>query len=299
MSYRIRTVVEKTGIPRNTLLAWERRYGIPEPGRTEGGHRVYTEEDLRLLLRLQELLENGHRIGEAVALLRRNVEPERAVEGATPLEVLKAKLQASLLAFDRHDADDVYHRLSAFSLRRVIDDVLMPILRDVGDGWHAGEVSVAQEHFTSSFVREQLILMLNRLESGPSGGPMAICAGYPNEQHEIGLLAVAVKLALRGWRVAYLGADLPIEELADLLTRRRAELVCQSVISPRPPAELRAYTARLSRVAPPGTQIALGGPGVGELADELHGRVLFCTTFDDLLERIDRRSWSTAQAVQP
>jgi DNA-binding transcriptional MerR regulator len=79
MSYRIRTVVEITGIPRNTLLAWERRYGIPEPGRTEGGHRVYREEDLQLLVRLQKLLDQGLRIGEAVALLRRNSEPERGI----------------------------------------------------------------------------------------------------------------------------------------------------------------------------------------------------------------------------
>jgi len=290
MAYRIRSVVEMTGIPRNTLLAWERRYGVPNPGRTQGGHRVYSDDDVNILLRLKELLDRGHRIGEAVALLHRNAEPERAnADALAPIDQQRDQLVEALLAFDRATADEVYHRISSYSIRRVIDEVLLPVLQTVGDGWHRGDVTVAQEHFTSAFIREQLITMLNRLESGPVGGPVAVCAGFPGETHEIGLLAVAVKLALRGWRVAYLGADLPLEELAGILLSRNAELICQSIMTPRDANELRGYASRLLHMVPTSTVVSLGGPGVAGLKSESTARLLFCPKFDDLVELLERR----------
>ena len=206
----------------------------------------------------------------------------------TPIDQQRAQLVQALLEFDRAEADEVYHRIGSFAIRRVIDDVLLPVLQEIGDGWHRGEVTVAQEHFASAFVREQLITMLNRLESGPVGGPVAVCAGYPGEPHEIGLLAVAVKLALRGFRVAYLGADLPLEELAGILLSRKAELICQSIFTPRSAKELRQYASRLLHMVPGSTVIALGGPGVAGLQGESTERLLFCPDFGDLVEALDR-----------
>ena len=294
MAYRIRSVVEMTGIPRNTLLAWERRYGVPTPGRTQGGHRVYSDDDVALLMRLKELLGRGHRIGEAVELLRKNAEPERAnADAIAPIEQHRKELLEALIAFDRATADNVYHRVGSYAIRRVIDEVLIPIQREVGDRWHAGEVSVAQEHYATAFIREQLITMLNRLESGPVGGPVAVCAGYPGEGHELGLLAVAVKLALRGWRVAYLGADLPLEELAGVLLSRKAELICQSILQPQDLRELKKYAGRLLRMVPESTLVALGGPGVTHLKQDSTDRLLFCPTFDDLVEQVEERRTAT------
>lgn len=294
MAYRIRSVVEMTGIPRNTLLAWERRYGVPTPGRTQGGHRVYSDDDVALLMRLKELLGRGHRIGEAVELLRKNAEPERAnADAIAPIEQHRKELLNALIAFDRATADNVYHRVGSYAIRRVIDEVLIPIQREVGDRWHAGDVSVAQEHYTTAFIREQLITMLNRLESGPVGGPVAVCAGYPGEGHELGLLAVAVKLALRGWRVAYLGADLPLEELAGVLLSRKAELICQSILQPQDLRKLKTYAGRLLRMVPESTLVALGGPGVTHLKQDSTERLLFCPTFDDLVEQVEERRTAT------
>jgi MerR family transcriptional regulator, light-induced transcriptional regulator len=288
MSYRIHTVVEMTGVPRNTLLAWERRYGVPTPDRTDGGHRVYSEDDVRLLQQLTAMLERGHRIGEAVALMRKTGEPARA-GGTRPIERYRDELRDALVGFDRATADDVYHLAATFPIRRVIDDVLLPVLLEIGEGWHAGKVSIAQEHFASAFIREQLITMLHRLESGPNGGPVALCAGFPGESHEIPLLAVAVKLALRGWRVVYLGANLPIDEMASLLNTRDVALICQSLITAREPEAVREHALRLSRMAGPTTRIALGGPGAAPLVGESTERVLFCTTFDQLVERLEER----------
>ncbi|MFK7926786.1 MAG: B12-binding domain-containing protein [Myxococcota bacterium] len=287
MPYRIRSVVEMTGIPRNTLLAWERRYGVPTPDRTPGGHRVYADADVQVLRRLKLLIGKGHRISEAVALLRRSAEPERSrTDGLAPIEQQRDALRDALIDFDRQQADEIYHHLSAWPIRRVIDSVLMPVLREVGDGWHRGEISIAQEHFTSAFVREQLITMLNRLESGPVGGPVVVCAGYPGEAHEIGLLSIAVKLAMRGWRVAYLGADLPIEELAGVLNARGASLICQSVFTPRDAQELTLYAGKLLALVDSSTRIAFGGPGVAKLAPHSTDRLFFCPEFSDLVKRV-------------
>jgi len=287
MSYRIRTVVDLTGVPRNTLLAWERRYGVPTPDRTDGGHRVYSEDDVQLLRRLVDLIDQGHRVGEAIALLRRTGEPARAA-GELPIDRHRQDLGDALLDFDRAAADQTYHLLGSFPIRRIIDDVLMPLLREIGDGWHAGTVSIAQEHFASAFIREQLITMLHRLESGPKGGPVAICAGFPGESHEIPLLAVAVKLALRGWRVVYLGASLPLEELGRLLQTRSVELVCQSLITEREPAAIRDHAIRLLQLTSTPTRIVVGGPGAAPHGALSTDRMWFVATFDDMVDRLDQ-----------
>lgn len=285
MSYRIRSIVEKTGIPRNTLLAWERRYGVPVPDRTQGGHRVYSEDDLQLLVRLTQLLDAGHRISEAVALVRRAGEPARA-SGEQPLLQHRNAVREALLSFDRARADEAFHLASTFPIRRVIDDLLLPILVEVGDGWHEGSITIAQEHFTSAFVREQLITLLHRLESGPPGGPIALCAGFPGESHEIPLLAISVKLALRGWRIVYLGANLPIEEIGGLLLQRDVDLICQSLVTVREPDAVRVHATQLLRLAPSHTRIALGGPGAAPLVGESTERLFYCARFEDLLEHI-------------
>ncbi len=288
--YRISTVSEMTGIPRNTLLAWERRYGLLSPERNDSGYRTYSEQDVAKLRRVKEFLDQGYKISEAVALMRRAVPPQ------VDLPVARGEAQANvrdalaerLLAFDRNGADAVRQRLVLFSFKRSIDEVYLPLLRDVGDAWHRGEVTVAQEHFVTAFVREQMMAMLHSLGAGPEGGPLVVCSGPPGEQHELGLIATAVKLALRGCRVSYLGLDLPPEELAAAASVQRATLVCQSVVQSRSEKELIAYARVLRELVDPEIAVALGGAAVADLEEEVDG-VWFVGDVDDLLERLTER----------
>lgn len=285
MGYRIKTVAEMTGIPRNTLLAWERRYGLLEPDRTDSGYRVYSDEDVALLRRIQTYRNQGYKISEAISLTARPT--HRVGEGVQAQETSAAEVREAmkthLLSFDRAGADEVRQKLALFSFRRCLEEVYLPILRDVGTGWEAGEVTIAQEHFISAFCREQMITMLHSLESGPETGASALLSGYPGEVHELGLLAVAVLLALHGFRVSYLGVDMPQSEIIRLANEQQPDLICQSIIAPRQTSQLIHYAEQLRANVSSDILIVLGGPGVAEVPSHAVGGVLFCHTFEALL----------------
>ncbi len=262
MSYRVKTVASMTGIPRPTLLAWERRYDILEPRRSPTGHRIYTEDDVAVLRDLKARVDAGLSIGEAVRL-RREAKAERPAPASSAPTELVSWLIGALLEFDRTSADRLAPRLRQLTFQQQIDDVFLPILRRIGDDWATGQVSVAQEHFASAWCREQLFAIFHGLGAGPEGGPEVVCALAPGEVHELGLLGVALHLALSGWRVTWLGADLPIDELCELARARRPNLVCLSLMMEHGPGEAEGWIRRLREAAPDRTIVAVGGRAAG------------------------------------
>ncbi|MFT7518615.1 MAG: DNA-binding transcriptional MerR regulator [Kiritimatiellia bacterium] len=279
MGYRIKTVSELTGIPRHTLLAWHRRYDLIEPDRTDAGHRVYSDSDVATLVRVKEMLDQGLRIGEAVEFLQGRAS-ETPVATDHPVRVI---LLAALLDYDRPLAAAHLKRLAHMSFQSQLDDVLSPLLQELGDGWHDGLISVSQEHFASAFVREAMIAMLANLDHGPKGGPVVLSAGIPGEPHELGMLSTAIKLTLRGYRQLYVGLNLPIKELALLAERQSAKLVCQSGIL-MPPEEIEAHAIQLRKLLPPWTTLAIGGPKVSGLSKR--DGIWWCPTFEELSARL-------------
>ncbi|MBK7756457.1 MAG: MerR family transcriptional regulator [Deltaproteobacteria bacterium] len=217
MGYRIKTVAELVGISKGTLLAWERRYSFVVPERAENGYREYTDADVERLRRIKRLVEEGYKISEAISLTHEAAAPA-AVVAPSSVEVgglcqLQKELLEALRRYDLTTATALNERLAGLSFQQRIEQIFMPLLREVGERWAEGSLSVAQEHFASEFCREQLAAMLVSVGYGPKEGPTAICATYPGERHELALLSLAVRLALAGYRVRYLGADLPLKDL--------------------------------------------------------------------------------------
>ncbi len=285
MSYRIKTVADMTGVPRQTLLSWERRYGLPNPARLDNGYRVYSDDDIALIVRVQQMRGKGYSISEAMTLVGEEA-PETTdapSEGAT--EDLVRDLISALLGFDRQRAEQLDARTTLMSFEQRLDDIYLPTLRAVGDRWHDGKATVGQEHFASYFLRERLIGMLRQIGSGPAAGPVAVCGGYPGEQHEFGLLSVALKMALRGYRIVYLGPDMPPEDLAAVARERDAALVLQSVMKQTASAALELYAERLLDQLPPDTLLAIGGPGVHNGPSD-NERIVFASSFASLQERL-------------
>jgi DNA-binding transcriptional MerR regulator len=269
MRYRMKTVSDLTGIPRNTLVAWERRYGIPEPERLSNGYRLYSDRDIGVLIKLRDAIAKGLAISEAVEMVREGAEPATAPAAASAssagMPQIGADLLEALLAFDRVHADRLMERLLHLPFLAAIDDVYFPLLRRVGDMWQAGEASVAQEHFVTVFVRDQLVAMLLRVGVGRTQGPRVACVTFPGEKHELALLALAVHLSLRGCRVTYLGADLPAPELSTFVQQTRPDWLCVSVIVPVEVKTLASFARAVKRAGGEGTTVVIGGAGLPEL----------------------------------
>jgi len=188
--------------------------------------------------------------------------PLPASAQAPELGDVRRQLRDTLLRFDRQGALGVYDRLGHLPPERRAEDVLLPVMREIGDLWQDARAVVAQEHFASGFVREKLAEMIGELDTGVAPGPEGVCAGAPGDQHELGLMACAVRLASAGWKVLYLGADVPIEELRRVVAERRPALLCTSVVVRQDPASFRAFAERLRGMAPRETAVVIGGSGV-------------------------------------
>jgi DNA-binding transcriptional MerR regulator len=263
MSYRIKTVASLTGISTTTLRAWERRYDVVEPQRTDSGYRVYSDGDIATLTRVKTLVDRGYKAGEAIDLVRRRASgPSPADLSRDDLSDVRARLLEALLHLDRATAAEAFAGLVAIPFDRQLDELLLPLLGDVGRRWASAECTIAQEHFASAFVREKLVAMRDELAGQASDGPEAICAGAPGEQHELGLLAAAIHLGMRGWKVTYLGADLPVDQIEPVARERRPALLCTSVIRTRSRSECLSLAAAMRAVAPSETRVVLGGAGL-------------------------------------
>ncbi|MCB9791716.1 MAG: MerR family transcriptional regulator [Alphaproteobacteria bacterium] len=273
MGYRIKTISELTGIPKSTLLAWERRYEVVTPERAENGYREYTDRDLAMLRELKRLVDAGYKVSEAITLLRvpePQEPPQAPAVEAAPQRVQDELIQA-LLAFDRGRASALMDTLVFWSFTQLIDDLFFPVLNAIGDGWERGDVSVVQEHFASDFIKGWMSTMLLRLGCGPQDGPHVVCAGYPEEAHELGLLGLSIKLAMHGWRVTHLGANVPLGSLSHFVRTQSPLMVCVSAIHPVGLSELRRYAENLSQVGAPRTRVVIGGGGLPEALPSIEG----------------------------
>jgi DNA-binding transcriptional MerR regulator/methylmalonyl-CoA mutase cobalamin-binding subunit len=273
MGYRIKTVARLTGIPRNTLLAWERRYQLVDPERSDNGYREYSDEDVDLLRAIKRLVDDGYKISEAITLVKEGGldQPhtrETEIDVAT-LDHLRDEMKRALLQFDRAEALRLVSKAPMTSYVQQLNGLYLPLLAEVGDGWERGQVSIAQEHFASAFVRERMLSMLVTLEHGPDGGRRVLCAGISGDRHEGGLLAFAIQLAMAGWRVGYLGADVPWTDLAAAARQQNAELICISAIVSEDCAALVRYARNLRGAANASTDIVIGGAAVQRYSDEL------------------------------
>ncbi|MFT4974917.1 MAG: DNA-binding transcriptional MerR regulator [Myxococcota bacterium] len=262
MGYRIKTVAEILGIPRNTLLAWERRYNIVQPSRQDNGYREYSDIDIATLRELKQLIDDGHRVSEAISLMQAartaHIHPDEQATADLVEQLLDA-----LLRFDGFAATSLLRRSARASFAAQIDDIYMPLQRHVGELWTEDALSVAQEHIVSHFVRDQLIGMLAALDYGPPTGRLTLCVAPLDEQHDIALLGLSVKLAMRNHRIIYIGPQTPLPGLVALIGAHRPSLVCLSLTIPRSRDQIIELATVLSEAsAETGSQIAIGGAGL-------------------------------------
>jgi MerR family transcriptional regulator, light-induced transcriptional regulator len=264
--YQIHSVAISTGLSENLIRAWERRYGVPKPARSDSGYRVYTEEDIALLKKLKQLTEENVSISHAVKLVvpdREDKAPKsrrRRAGTVADLERVRAWVSAVLHAteaFDQLKIDSVLETaLGSVSAQVFFESLAVPVLREVGKRWRLGQFSTAQDHLVTQVVRQKISSLLQRGQKNSKWH--VVCACPPNETHELGLLGAALRYQELGWRVTYLGANTPVDELVEVVERTNPQHVAISMVRPDGGA---AYLKSLSSRLSPETQITLAGQG--------------------------------------
>lgn len=237
--YKIKTIASLTGFNPTLLRAWERRYGLLVPTRTDTGHRLYTADDLRVLRRVRNLLDQGRSIGEIVAQGRSRL----LCQGGTPtlgpsqqapvayplLESLREEiLQAALSLDDQAIQRGLDLAFGSMSTAQVLEHLVVPLSQEIGQLWARQVASVAAEHLLTQCLVRRLQRMID-LENRSGQRPLALCAGFPDEYHDLGLHLVTYHLLQMGMQVLYLGPALPFEDLALAVQVRRPQLVMLSV----------------------------------------------------------------------
>jgi len=258
---RIGEFARRVGISPELLRAWERRYGLLQPIRTDGGFRLYTDDDAKRVERMKQALDEGLSAAEAAQLaLAQPASSENSLDDA------RERLVAAAHAYDEATVHAVLDEaLAGFSLETVLGALVLPVLRELGAEWEQGTLEIGQEHFASNLIRERLLALARFW--GRGGGPLAVLACAPGERHDIGLIAFGLVLRSHGWRILFLGADTPLATLTTAVSTTSPQLVVVASMDSTLLESESTALRRLGRSAP----LALSGAGASEqLCRRLH-----------------------------
>ena len=276
----MRVVMSRTGLTADVLRAWERRYGAVQPYRSPAGQRLYSDHDVERLLLLRRATLDGHSIGAIAALEDQALEAllarSPATEATPPQAEARTLLHEAMQATERLDASalEATLRRAAMALGATpfVDDFAPRFLVDVGERWHAGTVGVAHEHLATSLVRRALDRVIEAFAVAPRA-PRVVVATPAGEQHELGAMLVAAAAAQEGWRVIYLGANLPAAEIIAAAREVQARAVALSLVA-EPSREAAAELRDTARGLPEGTSLLVGGRSAEQVASESRERSL-------------------------
>lgn len=242
-AYNLKVVIRETGLKADTLRAWERRYGLPNPQRTEGGHRLYSQYDIEMIKWLMERQNEGLRINRAVQLWQsfeeqdqdplqimpsqetRQPAPGGELLSGVTIDELREQWISACMAFDEERAENLLAQAFArYPLETVCLEVLRRGVSEIGELWYTGESSVQQEHFASALAIRRLNALLAAAPTPFRRGKI-LTALPPGEDHIFSLLLVTLLMRMRGWEVVYLGANVPIDKLDATIRMSQPDLV--------------------------------------------------------------------------
>jgi len=262
--YPIRVVSKLTGISIDTLRAWDRRYSVVVPHRTERG-RSYTEAQVERLRLVKSLLDQGHSIGQLASLSDESLQDlaetksseARLEQPTTPTPAIGLLLQA-IDSFDHKRLNEELGRMaSLLSPRDVVFQLVLPLMRELGERWHRGEISIAQEHLVSAALKGVLGTLV-RLQPAGRSDCKIVLGTLSGDLHEFGILAAAMIASMNGMDPVLLGPNLPGRELASAAETVGAKYVL--VGNAYSDAGHSSEFAQLAQGLSPGTSLWVGGP---------------------------------------
>lgn len=279
MNYDFLTIgaVERdSGIARDTLRIWERRYGFPEPSRNDKGERVYPEDQLRRLQRIRRLLDQGMRPGKIVAL------------GDIELGILEAELYPEMPSNENIDQvlkvlqstngseleETLSHIYQQQGMKSFITETMIPLLRIVGERWATGQLQVFEEHLLSEVLTRFLNSEISVLQK-TAKKPRVLLATLPGEEHTLGLLMVSALLSSRNITVINLGGEVPLDQIVSAVDRFQADVLGVTFSAAYQYENIRNNLTELRETIAEDIDIWTGGEGVKRLRKLPNGVIKF------------------------
>lgn len=295
----IASVERETGLSKDTLRMWERRYGFPTPERDARGERLYAPEQVRRLTQIKRLMDRGHRPGRLLALDEAALAALDEARASNLAASASARLDSWLRLLGSHDGEALQRQFNRELTRRglagFVLDVAAPLVTRVGEAWACDEIHVFEEHLFSHQLEKLFGAALARLEP-LHGSPRVLLTTLSGETHTLGLAMVEALLAAEDAHPLPLGAQTPIEEIARAAQGLRADAVCLSFSAAYSPAQAAQGLRDLRRVLPASVELWAGGHGIHPLRKGIDGVVLL-PEFQHLFECLAR--WRDAQGGQP
>ena len=268
-----------SGVPETSLRAWEKRYTVIVPRRTEAGYRIYDAETVAAAAAMRRLIEAGWAPAQAARAVGEGTAPDVPAAPGRPTEQTPAvrasaagyleQFLTSAARLDTHGIEQSLDRGFAIgTFEHVVDSWLFPTLEALGEGWARGEIDVAGEHAASHAVHRRLAAAFQAAGSR-ARGPSVVVGLPPGSRHELGALAYATALRRRGLDVLYLGADVPVASWSAAVATRSARAAVLAVVTPddRPHA---VATAERLMADGPGLVVLAGGASGARLAAGVH-----------------------------
>ncbi len=272
-SVTIAAVARDTGIGKDTLRVWERRYGFPRPERDERGERYYSAQQVARLRLIRRLLDQGHRPGRIVALPEHDLlalQPRDDPQPApAPTASTRSETRDYLSLILQHDGDALSDTMSRDLLSRgltgFVTEVVAPLTREVGEAWGRGELRVFEEHLYSEVTRRTLRAAFSMVPSrgGGPARPRVLLSTFPQEPHELGLLMAEAMFTVAGCRCQSLGVQMPLPDIAAAARAHRADIVALSFSTALNPNHVQDGLAELRAALPAAVQIWAGGTNPG------------------------------------
>jgi DNA-binding transcriptional MerR regulator/methylmalonyl-CoA mutase cobalamin-binding subunit len=284
--YPIKVVSQMTGLSVHVIRAWEKRYNVVEPERSDTNRRLYSEVDIEKLKLLNDAVHSGHHIGGIANLsltelkkliTKENLNFEEAKDRLVPspdtdksLNEIISECMESVKNFDTKKLEATLLNASAKLTQPIlIEELVVPLVYKIGDLWHNGDIRVANEHLASSVIRSFLFNLLDSYSISNSA-PVLISATPRGQEHELGALIAGVVAASSGWRVIYLGASLPAEEISSVVSHLNAKVVALSIVYPNDDPHLKGELTKLHQLLPVNVSMIVGGRAANGYHDVLN-----------------------------
>jgi DNA-binding transcriptional MerR regulator/methylmalonyl-CoA mutase cobalamin-binding subunit len=297
LTISISAVERDTGLPKDTLRMWERRYGFPDPARDANGERIYPISQVEKLRLIKRLMDRGHRPGKIIGL-----DPKHLMAlGSLPHVAAPThdELDIFIHLIKTHQLADLRRHLAQAQmkqgLQRFILETVAPLTTAVGDAWIRGEFAVFEEHLYTEQVQSVLRNAIAAVQ--PQGqAPRVLVTSFPNEPHSLGLLMVEALLAIDGAACIPLGTETPLPDIARAAHAHRADVVALSFSAAYGDKHAAAGLAELRAMLPHIVELWAGGASIARLRKDVHG-VRLVRSLEALIEQLE--TWRETHPPAP